>query len=297
MSSQNRDRYAYLDKLTDEEISEFKESGRIKFIEPFQVPDRKARAVPKRPETIVAEGDSWLDYFPGTDIIDCLRNLHNYPIDNFAKAGDTLENMIYGTGINSRFQRTTPSIVKVLSQLKKLKPKIFLFSGGGNDVAGDEFESYLNHKESGLPIVQNKRVAYMVDTVFKKYFEDLISKVNAVSPRTHIVTHGYGYTKATGKGVNFFLFTWAGPWLKPALARKGIFDSRSQNRAVKKLIDRYNELLKSLDQSFHNFHHVDLRNEIDPKKDWVNELHLRNSAYARVADLIHDAIKGIKKLP
>lgn len=48
---------------------------------------------------IVAEGDSWFDYFPGTDFIDCLRKHHGYYLEkNYAKAGDTLENMIYGTG-------------------------------------------------------------------------------------------------------------------------------------------------------------------------------------------------------
>ena len=72
-------------------------------------------------------------------------------IESFAKAGDTLENMIYGTGINRQFQRVNPTIELVLGRIHALQPKVVLFSGGGNDVAGDEFESYLNHKSSGLP--------------------------------------------------------------------------------------------------------------------------------------------------
>ena len=55
-----------------------------------------------------------------------MRKHHNYSIRNYAKAGDTLENMIYGTGINSSFQRTTPSIDKVLRKIGKTLDRRFI---------------------------------------------------------------------------------------------------------------------------------------------------------------------------
>jgi hypothetical protein len=52
--------------------------------------------------------------------------------------------------------------------------KIF---SGGNDVAGDEFDSYLNHKLSGLDSFRFEFAAQMIDNVFRRYFEDLIAAV------------------------------------------------------------------------------------------------------------------------
>lgn len=201
--------------------------------------------------------------------------------------------MIYGTNINKHFERISPTINIVLSALGKLKPKVFLFSGGGNDIAGNEFESYLNHKDSGLPAVRMEFMANMINVVFRKYFEDLIAKVAAVSPKTHIVVHGYGHTAPTGESVDFLGFTFAGPWLRPSLAKKGIFDPIEQRNAVFTLIDKYNEMLHDLAHTHSKFHHIDLRDMLDPDQDWANELHLRNSAYAWVAEQIHETIQRI----
>ncbi|WP_296824796.1 hypothetical protein, partial [Sulfurovum sp.] len=79
-----------------------------------------------------------------------------------------------------------------------------------------------------LSPLRNDYIDYMIHVVFKKYFEYLIAKVAAKSPNTHILTHGYGHTIPTGKGVNFLIFTFAGPWLRPALTMKRIFDSSQQ---------------------------------------------------------------------
>lgn len=278
------DRFSEMDRWTSEEVALYKENGKDKEFE-------RARALTG--EMLVAEGDSWFDYMPGTDIIDCLRNNHGYRIDNHANAGDTLENMIYGTRINKRFERVSPTIKVVLDRLEKIRPKVFLFSGGGNDVAGEEFESYLNHKNSGLPLIREQYLHDMINVVFRKYFEDLIAMVARVSPQTRIVIHGYGHTTPTGEGVDILLFTFAGPWLKPALARKGAFDLVEQRRTVFTLIDAYNEMLKDLARSYPSFCYVDLRGLIDPDRDWVNELHLRNSAYARVSNRINQIIQDL----
>ncbi len=284
-------RFSKMDKWSSEQVGRFKAAAQEKErTARMRLTGRADRLVL---ETLIAEGDSWFDYLPGTDVIDCLRHNHNYIIENYSKAGDTLENMIYGTRINRRFERVSPSIEQVLRRLGELKPKVFLFSGGGNDVAGDEFESYLNHKESGLPVLRDQYVNDMLNQVFLKYLEDLIEKVAAVSPHTHIITHGYGRTAPTGIGVDVLWFSFVGPWLRPALARKGIFGTVEQRKAVFTLIDKYNAMLAVLDQKYLKFHHVDLRDMIDPDRDWVNELHLRNSGFAQVAQRIHRAIKAL----
>ncbi len=319
-----------MDDFSDEEITNFKEEGKegsfANFEENFALFDKEGKEVPIvdfekkftisnregkevsfsnfglksnalgfRPnrDNLVAEGDSWFDYLPGTDLIDCLRNHHGYNITNYAKAGDTLENMIYGTGINGSFQRTTPSIDKVLRKIGQIKPKVFLFSGGGNDIAGDEFSSYLNHNNSGLPVLRKDYINNIINVVFKKYFEDLIAKVASMSSETHIIAHGYGHTLPTGKGVGIFSFNFSGPWLRPALAMKGVFDPVVQKDAVEKMINSFNEMLSSVASTNSKFHHIDFRKLIDQHNDWANELHLRNSAYARAADAINQKISSL----
>ena len=286
--------YAEMDSWTSDEVAAFKEEARAQELasqlRAFQGFDDSAEAMARSPRVLVAEGDSWFDYLPGTDVLDCLRRNHAYVIESLAQAGDTLENMIYGTRINRRFEPVTPSIVRVLDKLRRIRPKAFLFSGGGNDVAGDEFESYLNHTGSGLPTLRADVVADMIDVAFRKYFVDLVQKVGAASPDTHVLVHGYGYTRPTGIGVDLLFFRFAGPWLRPALARKGVVDPVVQRDTVETLIDRYNAMLQGVDQAHPTFHHIDLRGMLDPDRDWANELHLRNSAYARVADRFDQVI-------
>src|SRR5215210_6588891 len=59
---------------------------------------------------IVAEGDSWFDYDPMLDILDHLKLEYGYDIFKVAQAGDTLENMVYGTDYGRNYSRKTPSI-------------------------------------------------------------------------------------------------------------------------------------------------------------------------------------------
>ncbi len=286
--------YEEMDNWDSKKIAEFKETAKLKKTQAsIGMEARLLEETTKKPGKIIAEGDSWFDYMPGTDLMDCLKNLFDYDIDNYATAGDTLENMIFGTRINKNFQRVTPQIETVLLRIQQVQPKVFLFSGGGNDIAGDEFESYLNHKNSDLPVLREEFVNKMIDVVFREYLDKLIKRVALVSPNTHVVMHGYGHTIPTGEGVDLLFFTFAGPWMRPALAKKGIFDPTEQKQLVFNLIDKYNGMLKALDDEHDSFHHVDLRSVLNPQNDWVNELHLKNSAYARSAREIHSKIQSL----
>jgi hypothetical protein len=54
-------------------------------------------------------------------------------------------------------------------------------------------------------------------------------------------------------------------------------------------------MLADLDHAYKKFHHIDLRDLIDPYNDWANELHLKNSVYAKTADLFHKKIVQIQE--
>ena len=281
--------YEYMDSWGDEDVAKFKEKG-ADLQEPSGTQVAWAQFF-ARPQ-IVAEGDSWFDFLPRADLIDCLRVHHGYRIKNYAKAGDTLENMVYGTGRRG-FSPVAPTIATVLAKIEEIRPAVFLFSGGGNDIMGDEFAAYLNHVESGLPDLRGDYFEYVIGVVFRRCIEDLIARIAAVSPDTHIIMHGYGYALPTGKGVTLIGFNFAGPWMLPALVQKRILDAERQRKIVRDMVDAYNEMLRSLDESHSNFHYVNLRPLIDPEKDWGDELHLTSSAYARSADVMHEVIQKI----
>lgn len=280
--------YKELDSYSQEEIAQIKEESRL----------RRSSAIAAESGSksyIIAEGDSWFDYLPGLDLIDCLQKYHNYDIECFAKAGDTLENMTYGTRINKDYSRYVPQFYKVKNRVEQKKPRVFLFSGGGNDIAGDEFISFLNHKLSNPSSVFRQDYAdYMIKNVFKGCFEFLIREIKSVSPNTMIISHGYGHTYPTGVGVGLLGFDFAGPWLLPAFIQKAVLSDIERKRIVVKIIDMYNDMLSALSNIHSNFIYVDLRDIINPDSDWVNELHLKNSAYARAADEISNVIA---KLP
>ena len=278
--------FSHLDQLSAEAVADFKQAARLRS-------DQQAGAEALASPLIIAEGDSWFDYLPGTDLIDCLVNLFHLNIENYGKAGDTLENMIFGTGITRHFQREVPQIYSILRRIEQVKPKVFLFSGGGNDVAGDEFASFLNHNLSGLPPFREEFASHLIQVVFRSYFVALIAEVAKYSPSTQIVVHGYGHTLPTGIGVDVLLFNFAGPWLRPALTQKAILDEAQQRDIVLLVINKYNEMLASLDVEYPNFHYVDLRPILDPHTDWVNELHLTNSAYARASQRIYEKLKPL----
>jgi hypothetical protein len=72
-----------------------------------------------------------------------------------------------------------------------------------------------------------------------------------------------------------------------------VFDPVDQRKVVFQVIDAFNAMLASVARRHDRFEYVDLRGLLDPDRDWVNELHLRNSAYARVADEFHRVIRSL----
>jgi len=105
------------------------------------------------PGTIVAEGDSWFDY-PLSDVLEELEDRHGWDVRSVAHAGDRVEDMAYDDRQLSKLER---ALRKVHDENRPLKA--VLISGGGNDIAGEEFAMLLNHKRSGLPALNAKVVA------------------------------------------------------------------------------------------------------------------------------------------
>ncbi|WP_219096695.1 SGNH/GDSL hydrolase family protein [Pseudomonas sp. UMAB-40] len=244
---------------------------------------------------VVAQGDSWFDYLPGVDIIKWLKLTSGYKIKSFATGGDTLENMVYGTEFKEgAWTRKTPEFAEVLAEIKNTKPAFFLFSAGGNDIAGDEFAAFLNHADSNPPdLMRTGYVDYVINTVFKGAYENMIKRVKAAHPKVKIIFHGYGRAIPTGKGVvNFGNYRFIGPWIRPSMTKKNILDPVVQRKIVADFINKLNEMLKSVASNNTDVYYLDLRDHIKDD-DWINELHLNNPAYRRVATLFEDLMDSL----
>jgi len=269
-----------LDRLTLEEVRAFKREA----VERQSV--AKARAAAEE-RVIVAEGDSWFDYPVGVDVVDCLRRYHGYTVLNHSLAGDTLENMVYGSKVwPRRGYRAIPSrLNEVVADLKRTKARALVFSGGGNDIAGAEFAQFLEHQQTGLQVFRRGHAMHMIEVVFHKIMGDLIERVTAASPRVRIFTHGYGYPVPDGRGIGVAIgLSFIGPWLRPALAAKRIDAATEGTAIVRELIDMLNGMLASLELAHENFHYVDLRGLIGAGRgSWVNELHVKSSVCAAIA--------------
>lgn len=253
---------------------------------------------------LVAEGDSWFDY-PLSDVLAELEDLR-CEIVSVAHHGDTVESMAYDG----------PQFARLERELRRLKaanrqPKAILLSGGGNDIAGEEFSMLLNHAASGLPPLNEK----VLEGLFEERLESAI--VSLAAGVTHlavalygkklpILLHGYGYPVPDGRG---FLGGWGflpGPWLEPGFRRKG-YDPKQQAELqkmtdlMKVLIDRFNTLLAGLAGSPNLGHvtYVDLRPTLSnalPKKyreDWGNELHPTKDGYEAVAREVDRALAAL----
>lgn len=246
---------------------------------------------------IVAEGDSWFDYMPGIDILDHLIDF-GHAIAKVADAGDTLENMIYGAKFKRNFSRRPNPLEQTIRVMREEQAMILLFSGGGNDIAGDELRALLNHKDMNMGALRSEYVEFVFGTVTRAAYAHMINRVRTeVAPDVQIIAHGYGHAIPDGTAVvNLPLgFRFGGPWLRPALTAKNYTVADERRSIIRQLVDRFNRTLRELadaPETRDNFHYIDLRAVISDNA-WTNELHLKNSAYRQVAREFDAVVRDI----
>jgi lysophospholipase L1-like esterase len=255
----------------------------------------RALAVPPPTGLLVAEGDSWFDY-PLHDVLTMLEDEHGFDVESVAHKGDTVEDMAYSGGQFDDFARL---LEKVLRQGRV--PDAILLSGGGNDIAGDEFAMLLNHAASGLPPINDDVVRGVIDVRTRNAYAFLISGLGEIATRLlkrpiPVIVHGYDYPVPDGRGFLGGFGFLPGPWLQPGFQRKGFGNIDANTAVIGKLIDTFNAMLRQLARSdgFEHVRYVDLRGTLSRaagyKRDWANELHPTKSGFSSVADKIAGAV-------
>jgi hypothetical protein len=252
---------------------------------------------------VIAEGDSWFDY-PFFNVLERLEDQFDFVVESSAHNGDTVESMAYDPS----------QVSKVARMFERLggqgtRPRAILLSGGGNDIAGDEFAIMLNHAASGLPVLNERVVDGVINERVKFAMVSVISSVTTLSRRyfgqaVPILIHGYGHAIPDGRGYLGGAWILPGPWLKPGFIQKGYGDLRANAGIVAELIDRFNAMLQTIPggPGLSHVQYVDLRKTLTGdlqgyKKSWGDELHPTKPGFLAVAAKFASVVKALPQAP
>jgi N-acetyl-anhydromuramyl-L-alanine amidase AmpD len=224
---------------------------------------------------IVSEGDSWFQHPLVLDIIDHLSR--TYAIYCVAAAGDTLRNYLSNKKQNGEY---------FMDALDEQQPSVFLISGGGNDILGSQFRSYLNdNPDNSQPAGENPK-RFLKDSLFSELdalmeiYRSLFSLMRTRKPNLHIIVHGYDYPiklNDANKG-----------WLGRYMIEKGISREGDRKAIIGLIMDTFNESLNRIAKGFDNVTYLDVRNMVryniaDGVDQWYDEIHPNNEGFQQVA--------------
>ena len=251
---------------------------------------------------LIAEGDSWFDY-PFWDVLAILEDRYRFDVESVARRGERIEEMAFGSNQLDELRRRVDKVAS-----RNLVPRAYLLSGGGNDIAGEEFAMLLNHADSEIAGLNEDVVRGVIDQRMRLSYATIlgfIDELNRMRFKTTlpVLLHGYDYAVPDGRGYLGGWWLLPGPWLEPGFRTKGFGTKTLRERArsaaiIVTLIDRINAMLASLARQppFKGWvKYVDLRGTLsnkpsDYKKWWDNELHPNERGFRAVAEKIRAAI-------
>jgi hypothetical protein len=223
---------------------------------------------------LCGEGDSWLNLlsnisgFPKT-LFDILGE--TFPTRNLAFPGDTFDHVL--------------AEKQYKSVLKSGLYRVFVFSGGGNDIlGGGGLTSLLRMKSDGHGSANpadyiNQQVMTQVMGRLGKGYRQVAKEAKVFEPRILMLTHGYDYALPRKNG----------KWLGTPLQDKGYaHDEPVAPRIIAFLVDQFNAVLKSVAQENAHVRHIDVRGTV--KTRWHDELHPKEPAARDVAALFQKEI-------
>ncbi|RRA99874.1 caspase family protein [Larkinella rosea] len=214
---------------------------------------------------LVSEGDSWFQHPLVTDTIDHLSRA--FAVYCVAAAGDTLRN----------YQKSG----EYLDAIDDQKPAMFLISGGGNDILGEQFRTFLQDKpDLSQPPGQNPR-RFLNDRVFaeldalRDIYKAMFGHLKVHKPKLQILVHGYDYViplSVTDKG-----------WLGRYMIEKGIKNQQDRFAIIQFILDEFNARIQAVAAGFtETVSYIDLRKTVRPDQ-WYDEIHPNDDGFQQVA--------------
>lgn len=241
------------------------------------------------PLIIVADGDSWFDYplpvFGHTDVADSVQRLAKLKpaMMKLAHHGDATTTLM---GVTKR-QR----LIDYISDPQHGPIDVIMFSGGGNDLVGDQFRFWLKSaSDVGHDASKGVDVTLLddiLDVVLSAYVE-LIKIRNERAKNAHILIHAYDFAIPTNKGACRF----AGPWLAPSLREQGWPDLGDGQLIVRAILTAFRARLQELSASNPRLTFVDTQCTLG-SDEWANELHPTPDGFDKIATKFITAIRAI----
>jgi len=236
-----------------------------------------------RPLVLLADGDSWFDYplgdpIPGirTDILAQLPKISGQEpnILSFAHYGDAT-NVELGL---TRQQR----MVAAIQDPGNGPIDAILFSGGGNDIVGDQFCIWLKDASSvgndPAQALDATRFPEILGAVEASYL-DLIALRDDNLPNAFIFTHGYDFAIPSGDKA-----CGIGPWLMPSLQYCGWGCPNPGTQIVKNALLGFSGMLKKLaGDPAKKFVYIETQGTLTDPNQWDNELHPKPDGFTLMA--------------
>ena len=238
----------------------------------------------KTPLVMLALGDSWFNYpldgnslliFSTTDIIAQLQTMGGIPpvIYNISHYGDATTDEL----ALPKQQRMIEALQDPDNWLGSGKPDAILFSGGGNDIAGNQFCIFLNYAAPGVDGLNRDRFEKALGMVEASYL-DLFVLRDRYASGVPIIGHAYDFPIPNGAHPPC-----AGPWLLPSLQYCN-WSVQEGTAIVKEALVAFNEMVTRLaTNAANNFAVVPTQGLFQPG-DWANELHPYPSGFKTVAN-------------
>ena len=251
---------------------------------------RAAAATPP-PLVMLAHGDSWFDYpldgnglsLSDTDVIAQLRGMGNVNpiILNVSHYGDASTDELSWP----KQQRMIDALADPANWLDAAQPDAILFSGGGNDIAGDQFCIFLNYATPGAAGLNSARFQEALGMVEASY-RDLFAFRDRYASGVPIIGHCYDFGIPNGSHPDC-----AGPWLKPSLDYSGWTDLNQATAIVRQALVGFGNMLVGLSSDpANNFIVVQTQSSLG-SGDWANELHPFPEGFKTIAGKFVDALR------
>jgi hypothetical protein len=245
---------------------------------------------PAQPLVMLAHGDSWFDYpldgnglsLGDTDIIAQLQTMGNLNplIANVSHYGDaTTDEMSL-----PKQQRMIEQLQDPSNWMASGKPDAILFSGGGDDIVGDQFCIYLDYASAGGTGLDTARYQLVLASIEAR-FRDLFAFRDHYAPGVPIFGHCYDFPIPNGAHP-----VCAGPWLQPSLVFCGYTDVAKGAQIARDALVQFRTLLLRLATPANNFFMVDTQGTL-VTADWANELHPFPAGFVKLAQNFVDALR------
>lgn len=250
--------------------------------------------------SIVAEGDSWFAYPPHwligkppnlvSHISGWTKGKANFY--SMASNGDEAVDMVSGAE-----KHKLAKVLRWHKEARKRKPvDLILFSGGGNDVVGEnDFERFIRPYKAGYTARECLRIGRLQRKVRQigLAYHELVDIRDHYSPSTMIITHTYDYPFASLVGTNLLggLIKNKG-WMKRYMDDVGI-PEKLQTSVIREFMDMMATESLKVQQTRKNFIAVDTRRTLVDRKDWLNEIHPNKEGFKAIASKMHKKMQSL----